>query len=149
MSNKLSIQLEDQCGNLDKYLPSIQLLESWTQIAVVKKYNSIHINILCVNEIKSASFNISFRNKAGATNVLSFSHSHDPDLVGDIIICSPLVISEAKAIHVEEIHHWMHLYIHGLLHLQGYDHEDDQEAIIMFNKEDEIIQEIKNRKISI
>jgi probable rRNA maturation factor len=79
-----------------------------------------------------ANLNHTYRAKAGPTNVLSFPadipDSVDCDLLGDIVICAPVVVREAEEQHKIGAHHWAHLTVHGVLHLLGFDHTDDHEA---------------------
>ena len=65
-----------------------------------------------------------------------------PPLLGDIVICAPLVVKEAAEQHKDVMAHWTHLVVHGVLHLLGYDHEVDQEASIMETLEKEIMSEL-------
>ncbi len=101
------------------------------------------IRIVDLNE--SAVLNNQYRKKNAATNVLSFPFESplkmDIDLLGDLVICAPLVVSEARQQGKPESMHWTHLIVHGCLHLLGYDHleqaeADDMEDLerIIFNK---------------
>ena len=76
-----------------------------------------------------------FRDRDYATNVLSFPADVPaimdlPDL-GDIVLCAPVIIKEAAEQGKSLSHHWAHLLIHGVLHLLGHDHEDEQQAAQM------------------
>ena len=81
---------------------------------------------------ESSELNEQYRGKTGATNVLSFPFESpiaiDIDLLGDLVICAPLVIEQAKQQNKSESMHWTHLIVHGSLHLLGYDHETDADA---------------------
>jgi probable rRNA maturation factor len=91
--------------------------------------------IRIVNEAESASLNRTYRHKAGATNVLSFPFAAPAgvaiDLLGDVVICAPVVVAEAVAQHKALPAHWAHLTIHGILHLLGYEHQDAAQAEAM------------------
>jgi len=94
------------------------------------------IRIVDINEGKTLNF--TYRKKDYATNVLSFPfdvpegiEGIDVNLLGDIIICAPIVSQEANEQHKTERSHWAHLAIHGTLHLLGFDHVDDSDAEIM------------------
>ena len=94
------------------------------------------IRIVDVNEGKK--LNLTYRKKDYATNVLSFPfevpegiEDIDVNLLGDIIICAPVVSQEANEQHKTERSHWAHLSIHGTLHLLGFDHVEDDDAEIM------------------
>jgi len=85
------------------------------------------VNIVIVGAREGRGFNRRYRNKDYATNVLSFGY--DPQradevrLLGDLVICAPVVAREAREQHKAPAHHFAHLAIHGTLHLLGYDHE--------------------------
>ncbi len=88
--------------------------------------------IRIVDEKESAELNAQFRNKDKPTNVLSFPFESpvamDIELLGDIVICAPVVVSESKLQNKSENMHWSHLITHGCLHLLGYDHQNEAEA---------------------
>ena len=88
-----------------------------------------------------------FRDRPGPTNVLSFPADIPADvaceLLGDIVICSPLVLKEAREQGKSPACHWAHLTVHGVLHLLGYDHINDEDAEIMESLETEIMQEFE------
>ncbi len=91
--------------------------------------------IKVVDQAESCYLNSRFRGKDKATNVLSFA-SELPEFVdsnhlGDLAICSDVVVQEALDQNKKVIDHWAHLTIHGCLHLLGYDHIDDDEALVM------------------
>ena len=71
--------------------------------------------------------NKQFRNKIGATNILSFQMNENP-IEGDLILCHSIIKSEAKEQGKKIIDHYAHLIIHGYLHLLGYDHQNDKDA---------------------
>ena len=82
-----------------------------------------------VDEIEGADLNKRFRGRRGATNVLSFPFETLPglgecDLIGDLVICAPIVTREAREQGKALDAHWAHMLVHGVLHLLGYDHED-------------------------
>ncbi len=88
--------------------------------------------IRIVDEIESAELNAQFRKNDKPTNVLSFPFESpvamDIELLGDIVICAPVVVSESKQQNKSENMHWSHLITHGCLHLLGYDHQNEAEA---------------------
>ena len=93
------------------------------------------IVIRVVDEEESAALNGQYRGKAGPTNVLSFPFQAPPgmktEILGDLLICAPVVVREAEEQGKSLPAHWAHMVVHGVLHLQGYDHIDEQEAVIM------------------
>jgi len=90
------------------------------------------VNILVVGEDEGRAFNLQYRGRDYATNVLSFPYEPLPrertGLLGDLVICAPVVAREAAAQGKPPRHHWAHMTLHGVLHLLGHDHEDDADA---------------------
>lgn len=88
-----------------------------------------------ISETESADFNSQYRGKEGPTNVLSFPYEAFPgvesDLLGDLLICAPVVAKEAAAQNKTVTMHFSHLVVHGILHLLGYDHLTEDEATEM------------------
>ena len=104
--------------------------------SIFQKNSSITIRI--VSEKESESLNYSYRNQKKPTNILSFSLSENP-IIGDIILCHPIIKNEAK-IYNKKIHsHYAHLLIHGYLHLLGYSHDKNKDAEKMEKKEIQIL----------
>lgn len=131
--------------------PSQEKFEEWifkTIPFILKKIpkdcHEICISIVDKNE--SAQLNEMYRHKKGPTNILSFAYEALPGIsqesLGDLVICAELVESEAKAQHKSAESHWTHLTVHGLLHLIGYDHIEEDEAEIMETLEIEILKEL-------
>jgi len=88
------------------------------------------VTIRYVAESEGRRLNRSYRGKDYATNVLTFIYGTKP-LEGDVVICAPVVAREAKAQGKAVAAHHAHLLVHGLLHLQGFDHERPDEATRM------------------
>lgn len=88
-----------------------------------------------VDEAEGAELNQAWRNRSAATNVLSFPAElpENPALrvLGDLVLCAPVVRREARAQGKPQAAHWAHLVIHGTLHLLGYDHIVESEAEAM------------------
>ncbi len=117
-----------------KNIPEKSQFETWVEhVLPADKYWELVLTI--IDEENMAELNQQFRNKSGATNVLSFPaqipEGIDVPLLGDIIICAPVVAREAEEQQKQLLHHWAHLTIHGTLHLLGYDHMDLTEAVAM------------------
>ena len=103
--------------------------------------------IRIVDEQEMTGFNQQYRKKKGSTNILSFPFSA-PDgieslLLGDLLVCAPVVEKEAIQQNKTIQNHWAHLIVHGILHLIGYDHSDDVEAEEMETLEVNILKTIK------
>ncbi len=131
-------------------LPSEDLLVSWVALATHDKKKS-DVLIRIVDEDESAELNQSYRQKAGATNVLSFSfevpeglpkEAAENDFLGDLVICAPVVLNEAIEQTKPIFDHWAHMVIHGCLHLQGYDHIEPDQARVMERLEIDLLARI-------
>lgn len=99
------------------------------------------ITVRLVDEAEGRTLNRDFRGKDYATNVLTFVYS-EPGATpaeGDIVLCAPVVMAEAQAQGKLPQQHYAHLLVHGVLHLQGYDHEDDASAAMMESLERAIL----------
>jgi probable rRNA maturation factor len=92
-----------------------------------------------VDETEGRELNRDYRGKDYATNVLTFPLTDEPVLIGDIVLCAPVVEKEATEQGKSLEAHYAHLFIHGLLHMQGYDHETDAEAEEMEALETQIV----------
>ena len=104
----------------------------------------VSVTLRIVDEAEGRALNRDYRGKDYATNVLTFAYGADEfdpgaRLSGDIILCAPVVEREAAAQGKDLIAHYAHLTVHGVLHLQGYDHATDDEAVIMENRETGIL----------
>ena len=104
---------------------------------IFKKDSNITIRI--VGKKESESLNYNYRNQKKPTDVLSFMLSENP-LIGDIVLCHPLIKNEAKSQNKKIRDHYAHLLIHGYLHLLGYSHEKQSDADKMERKEIQILQ---------
>jgi probable rRNA maturation factor len=124
-------------------LPENDLIIKWAKKTLDKKYKEAEIVIRIVDENESRELNKIWCKKNYATNVLSFPISKPikqaPNLLGDVVICANLVVTEAKEQSKNIDEHYAHLIIHGILHLQGYDHQSQGEANIMESKEINIL----------
>jgi probable rRNA maturation factor len=101
------------------------------------------LTIRVVDEAEGRELNRRWRERDYATNVLSFPADGladiAPDLLGDIVLCAPVVAAEAAEQGKAVADHWAHLTVHGVLHLLGFDHEDDAAAAIMEDHERAIL----------
>ena len=124
--------------------PTDTQLELWVNTVLAKAEEELELTIRIVDETESAQLNETYRHKNGATNILSFPFEV-PDgielnLLGDLVICAPVLEREAAEQNKPLYNHWAHIVIHGTLHLLGYDHIDDADAEEMESKEIELLQ---------
>lgn len=114
--------------------PAPRDIVRWTQAALAGHRRSL-LTVRIVGEAEGARLNRRWRGKRGATNVLSFPGTelpgNGPDLLGDIVICAPVVDREARTQGKPRASHWAHMVVHGALHLLGYDHETRSQAAVM------------------
>ncbi len=126
--------------------PDPQQIQLWVDTALADYDRNAEIVLRIVGEQESAELNEQYRHKSGPTNILSFPvdvpEGIELDLLGDLVICAPIV--EKEALEQDKIlaHHWAHIIVHGVLHLLGYDHIDDDEAELMENKEIAILHKL-------
>jgi probable rRNA maturation factor len=109
-------------------VPPEQQFEQWIAAALQESYNRLEQTIRIVGEAESRELNSRYRGKASATNVLAFPGDNellDYDCLGDLVICAPIVAAEAALQNKRVEAHWAHLVVHGMLHLQGFDHQNE------------------------
>jgi len=132
--------------------PTESQFQTWVDTALQKVDKEvvgtadIELSLRLVDEAECAELNLNYRGKTGTTNVLSFPFDSPipikPRLLGDLVICTPVVEQEAKQQSKKVDEHWTHLVVHGCLHLLGYDHIEDDEAEIMEALEVTILQSL-------
>ncbi len=120
---KLSVQRATQLDT-----PARNQLLRWCKAALRV---DCEVTIRMVDEHEARALNSTFRGKDYATNVLTFPLTEEPHLMGDIVICAPVVAAEAKAQNISIEAHFAHLTVHGILHLHGYDHQTEEQAALM------------------
>jgi probable rRNA maturation factor len=131
-----SLDLAVQYASTLTNLPSIIQFRKWAKAAI--RINT-EVTIIMVDEAEGRTLNKTYRDKDYATNVLTFPLSEEPQLMGDIIICAPVVAAEAIAQNKPLEAHYAHLTVHGILHLHGYDHEIEAQAELMESLETAIV----------
>lgn len=124
-------------------IPTAEAFQRWAESALTQVEQDCELSIRLVDEAESAELNQQYRGKNGPTNVLSFPFESpielDPRLLGDLVICAPVVEKEAAEQDKAVNDHWAHMVVHGCLHLLGYDHIEDEEAEQMEALEIEIL----------
>ncbi|EKE00656.1 MAG: hypothetical protein ACD_21C00296G0003 [uncultured bacterium] len=129
-----------------KSIPSKKLFKTWANTAVGTHKKKYEIVIRIVDTKEITQLNKRYRKKNQPTNIISFKFyppaNIQSNLLGDLIICAPIVKLEAKLQHKTTISHWAHMTIHGVLHLLGYDHQNKKEAQKMEKLEIKILKEL-------
>jgi probable rRNA maturation factor len=121
----------------DDRLPSRSQVRRWVRAAAT---SDAEVTVRFVDADEGRVLNRDYRNKDYATNVLSFPYASAPAVAGDLVVCLPVVLREAQEQNKPSAFHFAHLIVHGMLHLQGYDHETgDQDADRMEAREREIL----------
>lgn len=138
---KLSLTLQNASTALD--LPNRSQFRTWISAALGKQSAEITLRIVDTDE--GQCLNRTYRNKDYPTNVLTFIFDDLPanlPLTGDIILCAPVVMTEAAQQQKTTLAHYAHLTIHGVLHLQGFDHENEADAQRMESRERDLLQQL-------
>ena len=140
------IELDLQCAS-DNATPAAADLQRWCELALRQRSGDSELTIRLVDEAEGRELNRTWRQKDYATNVLSFpadvpDEFLDIPLLGDLVICVPVVEREATEQGKALDAHWAHLVIHGCLHLLGYDHIEDAEAEEMEALERQLLTEL-------
>ncbi len=117
-------------------VPTRPQFRRWVKAALMQE---AEIVLRIVDEAEGYELNHQFRNKDYATNVLTFAYDDTQPLTGDIVLCAPIVSQEAQQQHKNLTAHYAHLTVHGILHLQGYDHIEEAEAVVMEQMETQIL----------
>jgi probable rRNA maturation factor len=141
------IELDLQNASQGSNLPSEADFHAWCALALRQRSADSELTIRLVDEAEGRELNHTWRHKDYATNVLSFpadvpDELLDIPLLGDLVICVPVVEHEAQEQGKQLEAHWAHLVIHGCLHLLGYDHIEDDEAEEMEALERELLAEL-------
>ena len=125
-----------QIASIFAQIPTKAQFRNWA-ISALRVDTEVTIRIVDADE--GRALNLAYRKKDYATNVLTFSLSETPHLMGDIVICAPIVAKEAAEQNKTLEAHFAHLTVHGILHLHGYDHEDAHQAELMESIEIQIL----------
>lgn len=153
-TNAIKIQLEVQNDIGFTTAPSIESIQHWVDIAY-QGHTATSLCIRIVDVTEGKQLNKTYRGKAYATNVLSFPFEIPPlptkasledenaySYLGDLVLCEPVIQREAIDQQKIAIQHWTHLIIHGVLHLQGYDHIKKNDAYRMESLEIQLLEHL-------
>jgi probable rRNA maturation factor len=138
MSTKIDLQNDEGLT----VLPDRQDFKTWVDAALMQNFESLEQTIRVVGEAESRALNSRYRQKDTSTNILSFKSENeylDYDCLGDLVICAPIVEQEANHQGKSIAAHWAHMVVHGMLHLQGYDHQNEADADKMESQETKIL----------
>ena len=128
----LSVQYASSAQNL----PMRPQLRRWAHAALLA---DAAVTVRFVEAIEGRALNVEFRGKDYPTNVLTFVYDDKQPRAGDIVLCAPVVRKEADAQGKGLAAHYAHLVVHGMLHLQGFDHEHAGDAAVMEARETAIL----------
>lgn len=124
-------------------VPAAGQMTAWAQAAWPDQEQDAEVVLRVTDEAESRALNREFRGKDYPTNVLSFPYEPLPEIelrhAGDLVICAPVVRREAAEQDKTGAAHWAHMVVHGMLHLQGYDHQNDADAATMESLETDIL----------
>ena len=143
----MSYRIDVEVNSSSTKIPSIENIELWISTALHSdELNQAEVSVYIVDESESQELNSQYRGKNKSTNVLSFP-ADIPDevgvpLLGDLVVCAPVVEREAQEQGKSLEAHWAHMLVHGTLHLLGYDHINDDEADVMEALETRLITQL-------
>ena len=138
----MTAEIEIQRTSSATDLPCDSDFQRWASAALVDNEET-SVVIRLVDSEESRQLNNDYRGLDKPTNVLSFPFEAPAEIadnsLGDIVICAPVVEQEAHQQQKPLYAHWAHMVVHGMLHLQGYDHQNDEQAEEMERLEGEIL----------
>ena len=135
MKPELSLSLQFADASHRAELPRHQVAR-WIR-AALERPGEITVRVVGAEE--GQALNRDYRAKDYATNVLTFDYAHEPVVSADLVLCAPVIAREAIDLGVTLQAHYAHMLVHGTLHAQGFDHEDDAEAKVMEARETEVM----------
>lgn len=135
MAVELNLSLQQPDARHRAHLPRHRVMR-WLRAALA---GPAEITVRIVDAEEGQALNREYRQRDYATNVLTFDYQHEPVVVADLVLCAPVVEREAAEMGLPVADHYAHLLVHGALHAQGHDHEEDDEAEAMESREREIL----------
>ncbi|HEV7800074.1 MAG TPA: rRNA maturation RNase YbeY [Burkholderiales bacterium] len=134
-----TLRLTVQYATTSSTVPDEARFRKWVRAAL---RSDAQITVRLVGLKEARELNRTYRGKDYATNVLTFVMRDRPPYEGDLALCAPVVAREAREQGKELTAHYAHLTVHGVLHLQGYEHEDEPEAVRMEKIETRILKQL-------
>ncbi len=141
MRHNVHIEIDIQNVSEIVDIPEFTCFQDWVLSALAKQCDEAEVTVRIVDVPEMTALNTQFRGQNKPTNVLAFPLETAP-LVGDVVICAPVVVLEAKVQKKSLKAHWAHLTIHGILHLLGYDHMTSVEAEQMEGLEIDLLKKL-------
>jgi probable rRNA maturation factor len=137
----LRVTLELQNATRSTRVPGLRKFRLWARAALER---SAQVTIRVVGSAEGRKLNRAYRGGDHATNVLTFVYEAAPrrPLAGDLVLCAPVMAKEAKEQGKAIEAHYAHLTVHGLLHLQGWEHEDEGDARAMEARETRLLERL-------
>jgi len=140
----MTLTLDLQIASRAKDIPARADFLRWAGAALAGRRKKTALTVRVVGAPESRGLNATYRGKDRPTNVLSFPFQappgiEPPPLLGDLVICASVVNREARSQGKAAEAHWAHMVVHGVLHLLGYDHRDDEEAAVMEGLEKRVL----------
>ena len=137
ISLQLSLQLSLQFADAThRALLPRHRVARWVRAAL---QGPAHITVRVVGQAEGLALNRDYRGQDHATNVLTFDYEREPNIVADLVLCAPVIESEAQALGIHIADHYAHLLVHGTLHAQGFDHLKARDARRMESRESNIL----------
>lgn len=142
MQLELAVQYASRRG-----APPRRAIRRWVEAALTDwRRRAVCVGVRIVNQTEGAVLNQRYRGRQGPTNVLSFPFEAPARmrgaLLGDLVICAPVVNREAREKGVSPESHWAHMVVHGIMHLRGYEHQSPHQAAIMERKEAAVLKRL-------
>ncbi|MGB1239345.1 MAG: rRNA maturation RNase YbeY [Pseudomonadales bacterium] len=144
MSAELTLQLAVETDNL----PDQSQCQRWVDAVFERFEGEFSLCARIVDSAESQALNNQYRAKDKPTNVLSFCFEMpaciegEPEILGDLVICAEVVAAEAIEQNKAHFDHWAHMFVHGVLHLLGFDHIKEEDAVEMEQLEREILAQL-------
>lgn len=145
MTITVEVSIAENIESGDDDVPEPGLLQTWASAAYLDKVPAV-ASMLVTTSDEIQKLNKQYRDKDKATNVLSFPMQSPEEvdicLLGDIVLCASVIDKEAEQQSKTSSAHWAHMVVHGMLHLQGYDHIENDEAEEMEQLEISILKQL-------
>jgi probable rRNA maturation factor len=140
----MAYQIDIESNSQNQQVPAMADLEHWISAALQsQEFVDAEVSVYIVDEDEGQELNAQYRGKDYPTNVLSFPADIAAEvgvpLLGDLVVCAPVVAREAQEQGKTLQAHWAHMLVHGTLHLIGFDHIEDDEAETMETLETQIV----------